>query len=245
MKRLIPFIVAFVLPMTLLAQENKTTQSLKGRPNIKGDLFFDFGFNMLNHRSDDLGTEFFPSKTANIYFQRPINLGNRSGWTLNPGIGFGMDKLAFKHNHMLINDPDKGSNSSQLVEIEDVYGENILVTKNTTALNYIDIPLELRYHFNKSDYQQGFRMALGGKVGMLYNAHTKIEFTDSNGLEQKIKTAQDYGINKFRYGVYSRIGFAGFNLWAYYGLNKVFKEGQGPFDTEAQQFNFGMSVALF
>ncbi|GGF19422.1 porin family protein [Echinicola rosea] len=246
MKRLIPILFVFVLPLSVYAQKKEAINPLKGRPDLKGDLFLDFGFNMLtNNDAAEMSRRFFPSKTVNIYFQRPINLGEKSGFTLNPGIGFGLDKLAFKNDLMLVNDPDKGTNASKLVEVEDVYGEGISVNKNTTALNYIDVPIELRYHFNRSDYQQGFRIALGGKVGVLYEAHTKVKYTDADGLEQKVKTSGDLGLNKFRYGVYTRVGLGGFNLWAYYGLNEVFKTGQGPYETEAKQFNFGMSVALF
>lgn len=245
MKRFITILFVFMLPFVVWAQENNAKNPLKGRPDVKGDLFFDVGFNLLNNRSGDFNTKFFASKTANFYFQRPINLGEKTGFTLNPGIGFGMEKLAFKNDLMLVNDPDKGPNSSQLVDVDDVLGEGVSVSKNTTALNYIDIPIELRYHFNRSDYQQGFRLAVGGKVGMLYDAHTKVKYTDADGLERKVKNSEDFGLNKFRYGVYTRVGLAGFNLWAYYGLNDVFKSGQGPFETEARQFNFGLSVALF
>src|SRR5690606_33690517 len=134
---------------------------------------------------------------------------------------------------------------SQLAGIRTIYGEDVEISVNTTAINYLDIPLEFRYHLNKNDYSKGFRFALGGKVGFLMNAHTKVEITEPSGLTKKIKTRQDLGLSPIRYGVYSRVGLAGFNLWAYYGLNQVFKEGQGPFATEATQFNFGISVALF
>ena len=129
MKRLIPILFVFVLPLSVYAQKKDITNPLKGRPDLKGDLFLDFGFNMLNNRPAEMNSRFFPSKTVNVYFQRPINLGEKSGFTLNPGIGFGLDKLAFKDDMMLVNDPDKGTNSSQLVNVEDVYGEGISVDK--------------------------------------------------------------------------------------------------------------------
>ncbi len=226
------------------AQENQPAPR-SGRPDVKGDLFLDFGFNTLNNRPEQLNTKFFPSRVANIYYQYPIDLGKNSGITFNPGIGLGMDKLAFKSDSMLVNNPDLGINSSKLAGIEEIYGDDISIDVNTTAINYVDIPLEFRYHLNKDNYNKGFRFALGGKVGFLYNAHTKVEFTDPAGLTKKIKTRQDFGLSPIRYGVYTRVGLPGFNLWAYYGLNKVFKEGQGPFGTEATQFNFGLSVALF
>lgn len=210
-----------------------------------GDLFLDFGFNTLNNRPEDLNTRFFPSRVANIYYQYPINLGENSGFTFNPGIGLGMDKLAFTRDSTLTNNPSLGASSSQLTGIKTLYGADVDIKVNTTAINYIDIPLEFRYHVNNRNYDKGIRVALGGKIGVLYNAHTKVEITDPDGLTRKIKTRQDFGLNPIRYGVYSRVGFAGFNLWAYYGLNTVFKEGKGPYGTEATQFNFGLSVALF
>lgn len=244
MKRFTLILIACILSLEVAAQEKQTTPR-SGRPDVKGDLFLDFGFNTLNNRPEQLNTRFFPSRVANIYYQYPIHLGENSGITFNPGIGLGMDKMAFKSDSMLVNNPDLGINSSKLAGIEEVYGNDLSINVNTTAINYIDIPLEFRYHLNKDNYNRGFRFALGAKVGFLYNAHTKVEFTDAAGLTKKIKTRQDYGLNPIRYGIYTRIGLPGFNLWSYYGLNKVFKEGQGPLGTEATQFNFGLSVALF
>lgn len=244
MKRLTLIVVTCLLSLNLIAQE-KEEISRSGRPDIKGDLFLDFGFNTLNNKPEDLNTRFFPSRVANIYFQYPIELGNNTGVTFNPGIGLGMDKLAFKNDSILVNDPSIGANSSKLTGIGTLYGEDVEISVNTTAINYIDIPLEFRYHLNKENYNKGFRFALGGKIGLLYNAHTKIEVTEANGLTKKIKTRQDFGFSPIRYGVYTRIGLPGFNVWSYYGLNQVFKEGKGPFGTEASQFNFGLSVALF
>ncbi len=244
MKRLTFILFVLLVSFHLQAQERGKTP-IGGRPDIQGDLFLDFGFNILNDRPEDMDTRFFPSRTVNIYFQRPFYLGENSGFTFNPGIGFGLDKLAFSDDQTLVNDPDKGNNSSQLVAIEDVYGTGVSVDKNTMALNYIDIPLEFRYHVNRSNYTQGFRFAIGGKIGVLYNAHTKIKITDADGLTQKIKNTQDFGLNPVRYGIYTRIGMPGFNVWGYYGLNEVFEDGQGPFENQAKQFNFGISVALF
>lgn len=239
-------LISFVVLLTfqLQAQQGERTP-MGGRPNIKGDLFLDFGFNLLNNRPEDLNTRFIASRVVNIYYQTQIPLGTNSGFTFNPGLGFGLEKLAFQDNQTLIPDPDKGPNSSQLVPITDVYGEDIRVTTNTMAINYFDIPIEIRYHANKDDYNSGFRVAVGGKFGLLYNAHTKIEVANSDGLEQKVKNSQEYGLSPIRYGVYTRLGFPGFNLWGYYGLNGLFEGEQGPFGTQASQFNFGLSVALF
>ncbi|HLU88836.1 MAG TPA: porin family protein [Cyclobacteriaceae bacterium] len=243
MKRFAFIILACFISLNLSAQEEDNPNV--GRPDVTGDLFLDLGFNVLNNRPENLSTRFFPSRVANVYYQYPISLGAGSRVTFNPGIGLGMEKLAFKNDSMLVNDPSIGANSSRLAGIRTIYGDDVEINVNTTAINYVDIPLEFRYHLNKNDHSKGFRFALGGKVGFLMNSHTKVEITEPDGLTKKIKTRQDFGLNPIRYGVYTRVGLSGFNLWAYYGLNKVFKEGKGPFGTEATQFNFGVSVALF
>lgn len=228
----------------LFAQERERTP-IGGRPDIKGDLFLDFGFNTLNNKPDELSTDFLPSRTFNIYYQTEINIGEATGFTFNPGIGVGTDKLAFRNDRTLFNNPTIGPESSRLLAIKDVYGEKISISTNNVSLNYLDVPLEFRYHFRKNNYNKSIRVAIGGKVGYLLNAQTKIEFTDENGLTRKIKDRQSYGVNPWRYGVYTRMGFSGFNIWGYYGLNTVFQNNRGPFNTEATQFSFGVSFALF
>jgi len=245
MKRLTIVLLAYLTTFTLFAQEKEKTP-IGGRPNIKGDLFIDIGFNTLNNKPDELATRLFPSRTFNISYQLPVKLfGDNSGLTFNPGVGFGLDKLAFKEDQSLFNDPSKGPNSSQLLEIKDVYGDDISIGINNVSLNYVDIPLEFRYHFNKQNYDKGMRIALGGKIGFLYDSQTKISFTDENDLKRKIKDKQSYGINPIRYGILARVGSSGFNVWGYYGLNKVFEKNQGPFNNSTNQINFGLSVALF
>ncbi|GAB2629216.1 porin family protein [Belliella aquatica] len=245
MKQLALLFIVGLITFSVSAQE-RTKTPIGGRPDVKGDLIVDFGFNTLNNKPDDLSTRFFPSRTFNIYYHAPINIfGEGSGFTFNPGIGIGTDKLAFTEDRTLFNNPVLGPESSQLLEISDVYGDDILVNTNNVSLTYFDIPLELRYHFNRSNYQKSMKVAIGGKVGFLLNSQSKIAYEDSDGLERKIKDRQNFGVAPIRYGVYTRLGFPGFNIWGYYGLNQVFQKDKGPFATQATQFNFGISVALF
>lgn len=243
MKRITLVFIAYLFTHSLFAQETARSP-IGGRPNIKGDLFVEFGFNTLNNKPDELKTNFFRSRTVNIYHQYPVRIfGENSGFTFNPGLGLGLDKLAFTNDRNLFVNRETGS--SQLLEIEDVYGEDIEVDGNNFSMNYVDIPLEFRYHFNKSNYDKGFRLTLGGKLGVLFDSQTKIAYTDANGLQRKIKDKQQYGLNPIRYGVYTKLGFPGFNVWGYYGLNSVFEKEKGPFNTEANQISMGISIALF
>ncbi len=228
-------------------QENKFPKTpIGGRPNIPSDLSLEFGFNQLTNRAADLGVNFFQSRTFNIYYQYPINLfGDNSGFVLKPGIGIGTDKMAFQDDQNLFNNPDLGNESSQLLPVTDVLGDNIVINTNTFAANYFDIPIDIVYHFNKSNYTSGFRASVGGKIGFLYNAHSKIKYQDSNGLERKLKDSQNYGLEKIRYGISVKAGTPGFYGWGYFGLNQIFQPGLGPDGSQASQINFGVAVTLF
>lgn len=245
MKRFAFLLIIQLLAIDFLFAQDREPTPVGGRPDIKGDLFLDFGFNFLNNIPEDLKTRFIHSRSFNIYYQTQIDLGEGTGLTFNPGIGVGTDKLAFREDQNLFNNPDIGPESSRLQDISSVYGDNISISKNNVSLNYIEIPLEFRYHFKKSNYNRSMRVAVGGKIGYLMNAHTKIEYTDQDGLTRRIKDRQSYGLNPLRYGIYTRMGFPGFNVWGYYGLNTVFQNNRGPFNTQANQVNFGVSFTLF
>lgn len=249
MKKIYVLLVTLFLFQAVQAQEETIKipkTPIGGRPNIPSDLVLEFGFNQLSNRSEDLGVNFIQSRTFNIYYQYPVNLfGEGSGFVLKPGIGIGTDKMAFKDDQNLFNNVDLGPESSELLDIREVYGDNIIVDKSTFAANYVDIPLDIVYHFNKSNYNKGFTLSVGGKVGFLYNAHSKIKYEDSNRLKRQVKDSQNHGLEKVRYGISVKAGTPGFYAWSYFGLNQIFQEGQGPFGTPANQINFGIAVSLF
>jgi len=248
MKKLFTLSLAILAFQLVQAQEseNKPKTPIGGRPNIPSDLNFEFGFNQLTNRPEDIGSSFFGSRTFNISYQVPVNLfGENSGFTLNPGLGIGSDKLAFKDNQNLFINPLLGPNSSRLMDLTDVYGDKIDVKVNSFAANYFEIPVDLRYHFNKNNYSKSFRMSIGGKVGFLYEAHTKIKYESADFDKRKIKDSQQYGLEKIRYAISVKAGSPGFYVWGNFYLNDMWEKGRGPYSTQASQVNFGLAVTVF
>ncbi|EAZ80364.1 hypothetical protein ALPR1_05560 [Algoriphagus machipongonensis] len=245
MKKIYTLLFALVIIQTSFAQE-KPKNSIGGRPNIPSDLVFEFGFNQLNNRPEDMGLSFFDSRTFNVYFQHPFKIfGEESGITFNPGFGVGSDKYAFKDPQNLVNNPLLGTESSEMVDLTEIYGDDIRIKTNSLAVNYFDIPLDFVYHLNKTNHSKGFRFSIGAKVGILYEAHTKNKFKDADGLKRKVKDSQNYGLEKIRYGLTFKAGSPGFYTWFYYGLNSTFQAGKGPYGTAASQLNFGVAVNVF
>ncbi len=248
MKKLFTLTLAIFAFQFVQAQDSETKPKtpIGGRPNIPSDLNFEFGFNQLTNRPEDVGVNFFGSRTFNVSYQFPVYLmGKNSGFTLNPGFGIGSDKTEFKDNQNLFINTDLGANSSKLMDVTDVYGENITVKKNNFAANYFEIPIDLRYHLNKNNYSKSFRFSVGGKVGFLYEAHTKIKYESAAFEKRKIKDSQSYGLEKIRYAISVKAGSPGFYVWGNFYLNDVWEKGRGPYATQASQVNFGVAVTVF
>ncbi|GAB2496442.1 MAG: PorT family protein [Cytophagales bacterium] len=248
MKKLLILALALFSLNAVQAQETekKPKTPIGGRPNIPSDLNFEFGFNILTNRPADLKTNFFPSRTFNISYQFPVPVGGEaSGFTINPGIGIASDKLQFADDNNLFRNEDLGPESSELVDVTEVYGDDLILKANNFAMNYFEVPLELRYHFNKTNYSKSFRIAVGGKVGFLYEAHTKTKYETADTGKVKVKTSENYGVEKIRYAVTVKVGSPGFYAWGNFFLNDVWQAGRGPFANQASQINFGIAVTVF
>ena len=247
MKKLFVLVLSVFALNQVLAQDSdsKPKTPIGGRPNIPSDLNFEFGFNLLNNRPADLETRFFGSRTFNVSYQVPVKIGEGTGFTLNPGIGIGSDKIEFGNGENLFQDEDLGKGSSELISVDDVYGSDIVLKKNTFASNFFEVPVDLRYHFNKSNYSKSFWIGLGGKVGYLYESHTKIKYESSDQGKVKIKNSEDFGLEKFRYAISFKAGSPGFYVWSNFYLNDLWKAGRGPYAAQASQINFGIAVTVF
>ena len=239
------------LAFTLNAQAQDSTRTspktpIGGRPNLPNDLSIEFGFNQLTNRPADLALGLFGSRSFNVFYQKPISIfGEESGFVLSPGIGIATNKFSFKGDENVFRSGTLGAESSVLKEVKSVYGTTITIKSNNLAVNYLEVPVDLHYHVNKKDYSKSFRVSLGARIGFLYQAHTKIEFDSPTTGTVKIKQAENYGLEKMRYGVHMKAGSPGFYVWTTYYLNGMWQADRGPFNTEASQISFGLALGLF
>jgi hypothetical protein len=217
-----------------------------GRPNIPNDLSIEFGFNQLTNRPADIGLNFFGSRAFNVYYQKPFKIfGEQSGFVFSPGIGIATNKFSFKDDENLFRSSTLGAESSVLKEVKSVYGTTIDVKTNNLAVNYLEVPIDLQYNLNKKDYSKSFRVSLGARVGYLFQAQTKVAYDSPTTGTVKIKQAENYGIEKIRYGLNFKAGSPGFYVWSTYYLNPMWQADRGPFKTAANQISFGLAIGLF
>jgi hypothetical protein len=97
------------------------------------------------------------------------------------------------------------------------------IRKNKISLNYLNLPLELRYR--SRDIQHPFRFSLGLRPGVLVNAHTKfhIDFEDDTWPSRLMYKQHRLGnIETLMLGATARIGYGRVNLFGHYPLTNIF-----------------------
>lgn len=213
------------------------------RPNVPGDLIVDFGLSFLSNAPENMTLRTFGSRAANVYYLYHIPFGEESNFSINPGLGFGMENYNFENAITLDYNQTDGnvilpvSEYLDPLELEDL-------RKSKLSVNYFDIPLEIRFHANKENHDRGFMVAIGGRVGILFDSHTKIKYV-VDGDSKKAKEKQQFGVNRFRYGVHGRVGLGAISVFYYHNLSDLFNE-DGPAGTEeVTSIMTGISFTLF
>ena len=207
----------------------------KKRPKpIKQDLLLmNFNWNGWMNQPGTVDVSPF-SRGFDIALMGDIPLG-RSNFSL--GIGLGLSTENIFTNAFLRKDNNSDS----------VYFQSIRETINPDTANrgwdryklgttMLELPLEVRFRI-KPNKRNTFKIAAGFKIG--YVIHSKDKYVgpnylyDANGntsqLNEEItmKTFGLPGINRFRYGVYGRIGYGRVAATFQYSLQPFFEAGRG------------------
>ena len=110
--------------------------------------------------------------------------------------------------------------------------------KITTA--FLDFPFEFRLK-TKSD----FKVALGFKGGLNISSHLKYKgdnYMAGTDSEMKIKFDDVANIENYHAGFTMRLGWKWINIYGYYSMSKLFKDGEGP---EMYPISLGISFMTY
>ena len=134
------------------------------------------------------------------------------------GLIFLLTSTHFQNDSSLTLNYGSNPNTEGQVIIIDSVGANIIgngfVEKSKFESNYINIPLEFRFYFNKDKIDNGgFFLAAGGSIGYLISGKTKIKYVE-NEETKKIKRKENFELNQFRYGAHFRVGVSGFGAYS-------------------------------
>lgn len=198
MKKIITLLSALFVSFSALSQE-------KYIPKEQDWFFYDLTY--LSYLGGPDGIEMNGwSNGHSLSFMRDALIGDSK---FSFGYGLGYTSNNYKSNLFMEIQPSSGN--AQFALLNDLPDENKLNIK------YFEIPVELRFRSRPNDEGNFWRVILGARGGIRFSAYH--EFETSNVLRKEFHHDE---LNRWRAGVYSRVGFGMVNLYAYYGLLNIF-----------------------
>jgi hypothetical protein len=236
-RSLVALLTLFIISFNLFSQEKPKKAA---RPNIPGSFMIDLGVNQGIKKPANFKQGFWGSRTVNLYYQYPMRMG-RSNFSFSPGIGTSFERWLFTNDYVLADTTDNSKDEFLLVPGKEFFEG---IKKSMLVANYVEIPLEFRFDTAPEDIARSFNVALGARVGYLFDSKMKVKYREDS--ETKIlKDKQNLGLSQFRYGVYSRIGVGAFNIFGFYNLTPLFEKGRGPDETTMNSYTVGISINGF
>lgn len=207
--------------------------------NPKNDrLVFQFGMDNLTYkRNDSFSIKGF-SPSFGMYFMYDDTIKN-SAFSIAPGIGFNF--ISYNTNFMLKSDTS-GIAFVRPAQFDPSYAPANIFKGGTFYVSYIEVPFELRYR--KAIREGNFlKIAVGFKVGLkLTSSYDWDAFDGSLNDDRNYKISPFTQVSTFRYGPTFRVGYGAFNLYGFYGANKLFKTDTDLDKSEFHQFSIGLSI---
>lgn len=236
------FFILFLLTFSSIAQDKSTLENSQSKTNIDipGYLKLNIGFNFLSENDPSMDIKSFASRSINFNYSKPIFLSDN--FSFNPGIGLSAENYSFTNDVILLEEVDIDGIINISIDTLDISPKT-----NKLMMTYLDVPVEFRYYFGSGKYDKGrFFIGVGGEVGLLIGASTKVKsvLNNSNIYE---KVSKDFGLNQVRYGITLSIGIGNFNLFYKKYSSKLFNDNTLPKNTllNPSQHKLGLAFSLF
>ncbi|WP_053972592.1 hypothetical protein [Mangrovimonas sp. ST2L15] len=122
------------------------------------------------------------------------------------------------------------------------------IKKSTLNIGYISIPIHLELDFSKPQFdkksnqsylrsQTGFRMGIGGYVGVRYYTNQVIKY-DEDGKKVRKVERDNFNVNTLTFGPSAYLGFKDVSIYAKYDANSIFKRNPA----EIHNLSIGLRV---
>ncbi len=244
MKKLLLVISASLIAVFSFAQENQPIKKdwshvkLTGRAN--DHFMIQFGSANWAQAVDSLSPK-GSSRSFNFYVMLDKPFKSDPRFSVAFGAGVGTDHYFFTAKNITLTD------QRFPLRIQNVKDTNHF-DKYKLAVAYLEIPVELRFCLNPENTDKSFKVAVGVKVGMLADAHTKGKgwVDKSNALVAGYsetflqKQKGKYFFNSNRIVGTIRGGYGNISLYANYQLGNLVKEGLGP---TAKPYSIGLTIS--
>lgn len=212
-------------------QSNEFTGHLTG---------IDFGFNMfLNENYSGYDSEFMKndllhSNSIYVNFDH-LSIGlQRNKNTIGLVAGVGLQLYNYRLNNNITIERDL----FDVIQPVPITLENI--KKSNLTILAVQIPLLAEFQIPVGSLGNRIYFSAGtyGRIRLL--SHTKVKYKLERN--EKLKTADNFSIRDFGYGIMVRTGYRWVNLFATYDLVPFFKDNRGP---ELTPFTFGVTLISF
>ncbi|SFD32179.1 Outer membrane protein beta-barrel domain-containing protein [Chitinophaga sp. CF118] len=215
---------------SIFAQDAKNVvanKAMGATQHSKDFLVIQLGYVGLNGTgASDINSGF--NREFNLAFMYDIPLKN-TNFSLAAGLGVSSSNIYLKDQMI---DLTKVSSSPD-------FESTTSYKKFKLAMNYLEIPLEIRYRQVPENANKGFKVGLGIKIGNLVNVHTRSVAT-VNGSKHIEKEANKSLFNTWRFAGTARVGYGNFSLYGTYALTTMFKES-GTYDIKP--YTIGISFS--
>jgi hypothetical protein len=156
---------------------------------------------------------------AYLCYDFPIQ---RSNFSVAAGIGIGNQNIYFGNQLLVMN---TGATSVSFRSVDSSGTSQYKKSKLSTT--YLEVPLELRFFGDKTNRNRGFKAAIGMRVGLLLNAHSK-DKNSTSGITITEKFATKSYFETWKFAPTARIGWGNFSLYGSVNVTQLFNSGQGP-----------------
>ncbi|MBP6073225.1 MAG: PorT family protein [Flavobacterium sp.] len=224
-------LLSFLIVSTLLAQEKVATDTISVDSLYREDQFYtSITYNNLQHTPTLFSQNKF-SPGISVGFLRDMPLNKNRTWALAAGLGYAYSGY---NTNLLQSVNSNGTIAYQIAPNTTEYSQNKL------TLHQLEVPFELRWRNSTYKSHRFWRIYSGFKISYLLNS--KYAFT-SNTSEIIIKNSAD--LNKISYGATLTAGWNTWNVYVYYGLNKLFKDTQVGTDAmDLKTLNLGLQFYI-
>ncbi len=242
-KKSISLIKKTVFASIVLLSSSITLQAQQGAiypkdlVNQSGDHFvIQLGGLAWMNNPDSIRTK-FSSRSFNAYFMWNIPFKTNPKFSVSIGAGVGSDNMFFDKIQ-----PDVKGGTPTLRFIDKRNTDHFKKFKLVTT--YLEAPVELRFTSNTNSIHKAIKIAIGAKVGLLLNAHTKgktVETASGETINSYTeKTTSSRYFNGTRFSGTFRIGYGVFSVFTTYQLSPFFKTGAGP---DVKPFTIGLTLS--
>lgn len=189
----------------------KEVQQIKIDSLYREDQFyFGFTYNTLQKMPEDASQQKFSIGVSGGFLRdMPINKERTKAFATGLGVSYN------NYNQNI------GISGTAQDAIYTVLGAQSNFNKNKFTQLLIDVPLEFRWRTSTYESYKFWRIYGGMKFSYLVYSRSVLE-----NSEGKVVITNNADFNKFLYGLYLSAGYNTLNVYAYYGLNPLFKSAE-------------------